>query len=218
MDIDEIVRKVTIAVKKQLEESKLSANVLVFRDEYCNTLVINKNDLNCDIDDALEMSYRVNINNYDFFLLNGLSNQALFKIVNISDNDNYTHVISEIILSGKKIYVLKETVSLFNYKSTAPSAYYKNLYKNIEILKNSGIEFVSLDEFYKLVNAKQKIINSNYEKVTLSESNKLNSNKLITLKDVEGLKNTSVQIPKNCIITDLAKDYVKEFNVTLLKI
>lgn len=217
MDIDEIVKMVTIAVKKQLSESKLSANLLVFRDENAKIVDIDKNELNCNIDDALKMSYRVNINNYDFFLLNGLSNQSLFKIVNISDNDNYTHVISELILAGKKIYVLKETVSLFNYKNIAPSAYYKNLYKNIDLLKNSGVEFISIEEFCKLVNEKQKNITSNYEKVTVSNS-KLINKKLITLKDVECLNNTSVQISKNSIITDLAKDYVKEFNVTLLKV
>ena len=90
-------------------------------------------------DCALMHHYEVDLNNFEAVILFNLTCDALCKLASGTCDSAYTRLASQAILSGKKVYVPTEEVELYQYKETAPAAYYHMMQQKLDLLVASGV-------------------------------------------------------------------------------
>lgn len=169
---------------------------------------------------ALEKNYNCDINDYDVLVVFNLNNEALSKIsAGICDNA-YVSLAVQAILAGKKIYIVREDVELFDYKNTAPTPYYNMMLQKIKLLEDSGVMFCSassivdtiLGHAAKYGNAPDCAI---YEKEQTQLKKKVITEKDVTALHAKGI--TVLNVGVKSILTDLAKDYAHERGITIVR-
>ena len=94
-------------------------------------------------DCALMHHYEVDLDDYEAVVLFDLSCAAMAALANGACDSAYTRLASKAILSGKTVYVPTEEVELYQYKETAPAAYYNMMQKNLDLLVASGVVLCS---------------------------------------------------------------------------
>ena len=90
-------------------------------------------------DCALMHHYEVDLNNFEAVILFNLTCDALCKLASGTCDSAYTRLASQAILSGKKVYIPTEEVELYQYKETAPAAYYHMMQQKLDLLVASGV-------------------------------------------------------------------------------
>lgn len=90
-------------------------------------------------DCALMHHYDVELDAYEAVVLFNLSCDAMAALASGACDSAYTRLASKAILSGKKVYVPTEEVELYQYKETAPAAYYNMMQQKLDLLVASGV-------------------------------------------------------------------------------
>lgn len=155
-----------------------------------------------------------------------LSNESLGKIVNGIFDTNYTRAFGKALLSGKKIFIPEEEVELYKYKETAPKAYYAKLEANITFLKENGVVIVPNDKLICEILGEdvcrctacadaEEAAAPVEEKVIAHTKRVLSERDLISAKEN---RVTRIQVTKKSIVTDLAKDYAKKYDIVIEKV
>ena len=90
-------------------------------------------------DCALMHHYEVDLDAYEAVVLFDLSCDAMAALASGACDTAYTRLASKAILSGKKVYVPTEEVELYQYKETAPAAYYNMMQQKLDLLVASGV-------------------------------------------------------------------------------
>lgn len=90
-------------------------------------------------DCALMHHYEVDLDAYDHVVLFNLSCDAMAALASGACDTAYTRLASKAILSGKKVYVPTEEVELYQFKETAPAAYYNMMQQKLDLLVASGV-------------------------------------------------------------------------------
>lgn len=90
-------------------------------------------------DCALMHHYEVDVDAYEAVVLFNLSCDAMAALASGACDTAYTRLASKAILSGKKVYVPTEEVELYQYKETAPAAYYNMMQQKLDLLVASGV-------------------------------------------------------------------------------
>lgn len=90
-------------------------------------------------DCALMHHYEVDLDDYAAVVLFNLSCDAMAALASGACDTAYTRLASKAILSGKKVYVPTEEVELYQYKETAPAAYYNMMQQKLDLLVASGV-------------------------------------------------------------------------------
>ena len=90
-------------------------------------------------DCALMHHYDVELDDYEAVVLFNLSCDAMAALASGACDSAYTRLASKAILSGKKVYVPTEEVELYQYKETAPAAYYNMMQQKLDLLVASGV-------------------------------------------------------------------------------
>ena len=90
-------------------------------------------------DCALMHHYEVDLDAYEAVVLFNLSCDAMAALASGACDTAYTRLASKAILSGKKVYVPTEEVELYQYKETAPAAYYNMMQQKLDLLVASGV-------------------------------------------------------------------------------
>ena len=88
---------------------------------------------------ALARRDEVDLDAYEAVVLFGLSCGALAALAAGTCDTAYTRLASKAILSGKKVYVPTEEVELYQFKETAPAAYYNMMQQKLDLLVASGV-------------------------------------------------------------------------------
>lgn len=185
---------------------------------------------------ALMKEYNVDVADYNVVIAYNLTNEALGKLAQGIFDDDYTRLFGKAILTGKKIYVPKEEVELYQYKEKSPAVYYQKLEENLKLLVNSGVVIVPDEELPKhlLTGAVCKEAGASKEAEPCKEEKKecaaaektacsserevTIAKKVISESDIKKLRNIDrVTIDNKALLTDLAKELAVKSKITILR-
>lgn len=182
---------------------------------------------------ALQKDWNFDLNDYEGIVAFGLTNENLGKIGNGVLDTPYTKTFGKAILLGKKIFVPKDEVELYSYRSSAPGGYYGKLAENLALVKKCGV-FVGTNEeiqaamLGKTEKAAPEIPKFSGESkeivvtpVPVKEAKEtVIRKKVITERDVTNAADegaTKLVVDAKSIITDLAKEYAAGHDMVIEK-
>lgn len=239
MDMDLLIELAVRAVKAYLEKEGISGeavaapekSALILTENHCGeTCSMEKyNSELCKVSCALAQNYEVNIDDYDSIVLFNMTNSNLFKIANGCTDNKFLALAAEAILKGKRVLMVKEDVELLKYEETAPKALYNNIYKNLQILLDSGVKLVAADDVKDAIceGASKPVKKEENKPVKADapepakgpESVLVLTKRVITERDIKeaAAKHYSkIQLPEKPVITYLAKDTAFELGIELI--
>ncbi len=248
MDMDLLIELAVRAVKAYLEKEGVVAaaapaveprKALVLTEEHCGescSIEAYGSEL-CKVDCALAQNYEVNVDDYDVVVLRDMTNSNLFKIANGCTDNKFLALAAEAILKGKRVVMVKECVEILKYAETAPKALYNNIYKNLQILLDSGVELVESENVKdaltegmevpapKAEEPKAPAVKAEEEapapapKAENEDSVLVLKKRVVTERDIKeafAKHYKKVQLPDKPVITYLAKDTAFELGIELL--
>lgn len=251
MDMDLLIELAVRAVKAYLEKEGITSVVpeerkvnsaLVLTEHHCEECAVEKLDSElCKVTCALAQNYEVNVDDYDSIVLYNMTNSNLFKIANGCTDNKFLALAAEAILKGKRVIMVKEEVEILKYEETAPKALYNNIYKNLQILLDSGVELVAADDVKDAicegaeapeapaepVREEVKAAQAAPASAPVAAAPKAESNdsvlvltkRVITERDIReaaAKHYKKVQLPEKPVITYLAKDTAFELGIELI--
>lgn len=179
----------------ELEKIKKEYDVEIIFSEAGEKIVGEEKFKNFDIKKEVTMANCNSlISENEIILLPLLTKNTCAKVaVGIRDNV-VTYIISKALLAGKKIVAVYDSCIV-----KADNEYGKQLNLNIKRLQEFGITFVESKNLAEYVLKEQK-----------NQILDLKNKKIITADDIFGIKNKSVIVSKEAIITILAKEKAQE--------
>lgn len=192
----------------------------------------SKLNANYNVDCALYKDYAVNVDDYEVVIAYTLTNELLGKLANGIFDDNYTRLFGKALLSGKKIYVPKEEVELYEYKTVAPKPYYQRLVSNLKLLEDSGVVVVPMEKLADIlvggcsidakpepkVEAEPVECPAAEEPAVCSGLEVTIAKRLITEGDIRNnAKADRIIIDNKALLTDLAKEWAAKEKITILR-
>ena len=246
MDMDLLIELAVRAVKAYLEKEGVVAaaapvveprKALVLTEEHCgeNCSIEAYGSELCKVDCALAQNYEVNVDDYDVVVLRSMTNSNLFKIANGCTDNKFLALAAEAILKGKRVIMVKECVEILKYAETAPKALYNNIYKNLQILLDSGVELVEEENVKTALTdgievpaevpavpapaAVKEEAPAPAPKAESDDSVLVLTKRVITERDIKAAAAqhyTKIQLPEKPVITYLAKDTAFELGIELL--
>ena len=249
MDMDLLIELAVRAVKAYLEKDGTIAaaapaaeprKALVLTEEHCGeacSIEAYGSEL-CKVDCALAQNYEVNVDDYDVVVVRSMTNSNLFKIANGCTDNKFLALAAEAILKGKRVIMVKECVEILKYEETAPKALYNNIYKNLQVLLDSGVELVE-DENVKnaltdgmddpapvveepkveTVKVEKEEAPAPAPKAESADSVLVLKKRVVTERDIKeaaAKHYKKIQLPDKPVITYLAKDTAFELGIELL--
>lgn len=246
MDMDLLIELAVRAVKAYLEKEGITSAVqaerkvnsaLILTEHHCEECAVEKLDSElCKVTCALAQNYEVNVDDFDSIVLYNMTNSNLFKIANGCTDNKFLALAAEAILKGKRVIMVKEEVEILKYEETAPKALYNNIYKNLQILLDSGVELVAAEdvkdaicegadapaeparEEVKAVEAASAPVVA-APKAESDDSVLVLTKRVITERDIReaaAKHYKKVQLPEKPVITYLAKDTAFELGIELI--
>lgn len=182
----------------ELEKIKKEYDVEIIFSEAGEKIVGEEKFKNFDIKREVTMANCNSlISENEIILLPLLTKNTCAKVaVGIRDNV-VTYIISKALLAGKKIVAVYDSCIV-----KADNEYGKQLNLNIKKLQEFGITFVESKNLAEYVLKEQK-----------NQILDLKNKKIITADDIFGIKNKSVIVSKEAIITILAKEKAQENSI-----
>lgn len=164
------------------------------------------------------------INDYDFIIIQGMSNFELVSSALLVPGTSISKLILKGRLTGKKVYIEKDSMEYKKYEPTIDRGLEKQLERYEDCLKNYGVKILKAQEIIRDINSNGvddnlKNEESSRENCQSRDQCRLDK-KLITEQDLKKLSqqgHKTIQISKGSIITPLAKDYIKTNNMSLFK-
>ncbi len=247
MDMDLLIELAVRAVKAYLEkegitgaslEAKPAKTALILTEDHCGECCsMEKYDSElCKVSCALAQNYEVSVDDYDSIVLFNMTNSNLFKIANGCTDNKFLALAAEAILKGKRVIMVKEEVEILKYEETAPKALYNNIYKNLQILLDSGVELVAAEDVKDAIcegadapaePAREEVKAVEAASAPVAAAPKAESDdsvlvltqRVITERDIReaaAKHYKKVQLPEKPVITYLAKDTAFELGIELI--
>ena len=246
MDMDLLIELAVRAVKAYLEKEGITSAVqaerkvssaLILTEHHCEECAVEKLDSElCKVTCALAQNYEVNVDDFDSIVLYNMTNSNLFKIANGCTDNKFLALAAEAILKGKRVIMVKEEVEILKYEETAPKALYNNIYKNLQILLDSGVELVAAEDVKDAIcegadapaePAREEVNAVEAASAPVAAAPKAESDdsvlvltkRVITERDIReaaAKHYKKVQLPEKPVITYLAKDTAFELGIELI--
>lgn len=245
MDMDLLIELAVRAVKAYLEkegitgaslEAKPAKTALILTEDHCGECCsMEKYDSElCKVSCALAQNYEVSVDDYDSIVLFNMTNSNLFKIANGCTDNKFLALAAEAILKGKRVFMVKEDVEILKYEGTKATALYNNIYKNLQILLDSGVELVAADDVKNAIcdgveapaPVKEEVKAEKAEaapaaapKAVSDDSVLVLTKRVVTERDVKDAfakHYKKIQLPEKPVITYLAKDTAFELGIELI--
>lgn len=175
-------------------------------------------------DCALMHHYEVDLDAYEAVVLFNLSCDAMAALASGACDTAYTRLASKAILSGKKVYVPTEEVELYQYRETAPAAYYNMMQQKLDLLVASGVVICAQASLEQVILGNASPVPAAVAPVCAAaccEAKAVRIEKrVLTEKDLieanmSGV--TEVHIGEKTIVTALAKDAAKDRGMTIVR-
>lgn len=156
-------------------------------------------------------------------VLFNMDNPALAKIAEGAWDTPYTDAVVRAILLGKKLFLAKEEVDLYNYIETAPQPYYEMLLKKLELLQKSNVVLCPADQLIATVNGAPTAQATACVSGSCAAKPKLQltlDKHVITERDLRASRENgagSLRIPARSVVTDLAREYASSAGIELIR-
>lgn len=245
MDMDLLIELAVRAVKAYLEkegitgaslEAKPAKTALILTEDHCGECCsMEKYDSElCKVSCALAQNYEVSVDDYDSIVLFNMTNSNLFKIANGCTDNKFLALAAEAILKGKRVLMVKEDVEILKYEGTKATALYNNIYKNLQILLDSGVELVAADDVKNAIcdgveapaPVKEEVKAEKAEAAPAAAPKAVSDDSVLVLtkcvvterdvKDAFAKHYKKIQLPEKPVITYLAKDTAFELGIELI--
>ncbi len=243
--VDEILIRVSEHLKKvnfNDSDEKQKTKLLVIGDKYDSTKMLTESKIlrNYQIEYAHEVQYKCDLNQYVAIIVSDLSIEFLSKLAHgIADTPSLCLALKALLI-GKKIIIPRDVIELYTYKESAPPIFYQMMCEKIDLLINSGVSFFSSQELEKnflnesnyLDGSQDKFKETTMQQVGLNKDEMKQQvakktdtftcidKKIITEGDIrnlfaQGVKKISIN--QKAILTDLAKDYIHNKRIELVR-
>jgi len=177
---------------------------------------------------ALTEGYQCEMADIDTVILYNLTNEALGKIAAGICDTPYTRLVSKALLLGKRIFVPREEVELYQYASTAPAAYYAMLEDKLKLLLASGVTVCPAGEMEAAILEASPAETEQpcqcaadpVKKAAPPAKEQTLSKRVVTERDIISLKESGVTralIGEKTIVTDLAKDLARTRGIEIVR-
>ncbi len=154
MDMDLLIELAVKAVKSYLISEGIPVETapktpkrwaLVLTEDHCGDFCSKEKfeSDSCGITCALMENYDVDIDCYDTVVLYDMTNANLFKLANGCTDSKFLSLAAEAILKGKRVLMVKDDVEILKYEDSPAKALYANIYKNLQILLDSGVTLIA---------------------------------------------------------------------------
>ncbi|MCG7317188.1 MULTISPECIES: TIGR02536 family ethanolamine utilization protein [Brevibacillus] len=217
MNIEALVEAVTKEVYKKLQGMKLLQEQPIKRQK----AIIMDNQAHPEIEAQIESRYDFQYydeqtKDCDLVIIPTICIQLLGNLANSISAGSRERFILTMLLKGKKVVALENSMVYKKYKQTANPVLYKQYEEFEERIKSFGIQMVQVSDLLntdskehkpEVASAKQE---SEIEREEVRQE--VISKKLITESDLKKFHLRQVNqiiVSKNSIITPLAKDYIK---------
>lgn len=176
------------------------------------------------VDCALSADYDLDPADYEAVVLFNLTNEALAEIAGGCGGTGFTRLAVRSLLLGKRIYVPRREVELFNYAETAPAVFYGMMKAKLDFLSSCGVVFCELDELEDAIcggvrpDAGAAAARRAPEAARRAEL--CLTKRVVTEKDVVTAVSERagvIRTGERAIVTDLAKDYAREHGIVILR-
>ena len=232
--VDEIVARVSakIAQQESCGSDVGKPKLLILTEEHgsiCHDMLESERLLSYyQTECALLKDYDCDMASYEAVILFGLTNEALARLAGGVCDTPFTRLAQKAILTGKKIFVLKEIFELYRYAETAPPAYYAVLEKQLALLQQAGVAICPLAELEDATLCGEAAACEPAASPApcaaapcAAPGREVKIEKrVITERDLSAVydKDVSViHIGKRAILTDLAKEYAQARKVSLVR-
>jgi ethanolamine utilization protein len=229
MNYDKLVDLIVKEVYKKLEEANKN-NV-----KHKTAVIIGDIELDPITKANLDEEYRlISYSNEtleaDIAIVSKLSIKSMANIATLTGINEEENFIINMLLAGKKVYVLESGLEYRKYKSTAPRALYNkylSFEKDLEVYGIDVIEFLEKVEEKTTRKEEHKRVEEvstleNFNSIPEEEmSFEIRNKRLISEGDLRkpfmnGMK--SVVIDKKSIITPLANDFIRIHNLKVKRV
>lgn len=158
------------------------------------------------VEDINSLEREKDLEKYDYIILPSLTVKRLTNIATGIRNDHIEEGVSDVLLLGKRIYLLQEGIEYRRYKKTANKSYYLMVEEYEKRLMNFGIKIVNKIELYETIKFGE--LEGNPLKASLDSKDK----KIITETEVkQGIQEgfNRIKVNEKTIITPLAHDLIR---------
>jgi len=166
------------------------------------------------MDDLTQFSLNNRLDQYEWVVVPALTIKELTHISLGIRDGMVCELISDGILTGKKIFVLAEGLEYRKYEATSSSKYYSMLKTYEEKLVDFGIQIVNSFELYGCF--QEKLCSKFQDKASIYKERR----KVIIESHLEQLYlsgHNEIQIDKRAIITPLAVDFIKAKGMRIVR-
>ena len=231
MDYDALVNEIAVRVAARLEnrpeepaaENGALPKLLILtrsHGTHCHEL-LESAELRgrCETVCALTEDYACDPDGFETVVLYDLDLPALVKIADGCGDTPYTGLAVRAILSGKRVFAVREDIELFDYESTAPAAYYQSLLQKVALLEQSGVRLISRGELAAAVLG-EKTPEPAQKPGPRASKTVTFSKKVISERDAAAAYAdgaSEVRIGRKSIVTDLAGEYFSSHDVRIVR-
>lgn len=172
------------------------------------------------VDCALLAEGGCDVASYEGVIAFTLTNEALGKIANGIFDTDYTRMFGTALLLGKRIFIAEEEIELYRYRDTAPAGYYGRMEENLRFLQNNGVTVVPGDSLVKAVLGEEcgQRAAAPVKEAPMPEKTVRLEKRILTERDVINArtdKATCILVGRKAILTDLAKDYARQYRIAI---
>ena len=213
-----------VEAEPEISQEKLPGLLILTPDhgEHCHQFYDSRQlQQQYSIECALMKEYQVDMADYEVVILFGLTNEALGKLANGIFDTPFLKLAGEAILTGKRIFVPVEEVELYRYAATAPAPYYSMLLGRLQLLVDSGVAVVKLEDVEGCILDEKCCTAPVCKPCVQEEAREFRFTKrVITERDLAeaaSAKACRVYVPCRSIVTDLAREFAKERDISLIR-
>lgn len=172
---------------------------------------------------------------YEALVLLDLRIEELGRISSGVCGSGYSCLVTRAILNGKRIYLPAREIELLCYEQSAPTRYFAMMKEKLDLLEQSGVHICSIEELEtELLGLSISARNTSSEACNVPQSSSRREltisvatsksfrvdKRVLSEKDlIEARMNgaTEVSVRKDCIITDLAKEFARARQLCLIR-
>lgn len=214
MDIDKLVETAVLQVLKSLRETHPrlleDGKKILILEKDSNSIwhrivreVVSPEDV---VEDINTLQEGRSLEKYDYIVLPSLTVKRLANIATGLGENLVEETISDVLLLGRRIYLLEEGIDYRRFKKSANKNYYLMIENYENTLVSFGVEIVNKTELYEIIKFGE--IEGRSKEAHFSIKNQ----KVITEKEIKiGLQQgcNTIKIKDKAIITPLAHDLIR---------
>ena len=177
---------------------------------------------------ALTQDYQADPKDFEAIILFQLDCDALARLAGGVCDTPYTRLARRALLLGRKIFVPEEEIELLKYRDTAPAAYYQARLAQLTLLQQAGVTVCPAGHLEQAILSGETrpsaaagetaapaapAVSGGAQEITLSKH-------IVTERDLRQAKEDgvrTVRVSARAIITDLARDYARDREMTLVR-